>query len=305
MAVPATRPTAPGPLRIFNRATGRDEDELVYGGELIQKIYGTETGQKIADAVLSHKLISILYGIYQGSPLSRHKIEPFIRDYAIDMSEYEPGPWGSFNHFFTRKFMPGKRPFNRDPKTLPAFAEGRYLAFEKVDERQTFPVKGRHLTAHGLLGKLETTERFIGGPMLIARLCPTDYHRFHFPDKGSAVTHYTIHGRLHSVNPLALAARSDIFVTNERQITLLRTENFGMLAYVEVGAMCVGRIEQTHELAKPFNRGNEKGYFLFGASTVIVMGEPGAWRPEGDLLDHTASKREVLIRLGDPVALAR
>ena len=109
-------------------------------------------------------------------------------------------------------------------------------------------------------------------------------------------------GRFHSVNPLALEFRGDIFATNERQVSLLETKNFGKLAYVEVGAVCVGLIVQTHPTEGSFKRGEEKGYFLFGASTVIVLGEKGKWKPSSDILEQTALGRETLVRLGSEVA---
>src|SRR5690606_20840382 len=98
-----------------------------------------------------------------------------------------------------------------------------------------------------------------------------------------------------------LAYRSDILATNERQVSILSTRHFGRLAYVEVGAACVGRIVQTASPDQRFFRGNEKGFFLFGGSTVIVMGEAGAWRPDADLLEQTALKRETFIKLGEKI----
>jgi phosphatidylserine decarboxylase len=151
-----------------------------------------------------------------------------------------------------------------------------------------------------LLGRTDIARSFQGGSLLIARLCPLDYHRFHYPDDGRTWDSYRVHGALHSVNPLALKFRSDIFFTNERQISLLDTRNFGRIAYIEVGALCVGKIVQSH-FQPEFKRGDEKGYFLFGASTVIVMGQAGAWKPAQDLLEQTAKKRETLVRLGEPL----
>ena len=109
---------------------------------------------------------------------------------------------------------------------------------------------------------------------MIARLCPVDYHRYHYPDAGRTLAHYPVHGKFHSVNPAALRYSDAIFATNERYVSILDTENFGKLAYIEVGAMMVGKIVQTHPTDQPFRRGDEKGYFLFGASTVIVLGQP-------------------------------
>ena len=106
------------------------------------------------------------------------------------------------------------------------------------------------------------------------------------------------------MNPFALRARNDILATNERHVSILATANFGRLAMVEVGAMNVGRIVQTHPEGQPFRRGDEKGYFMFGASTILLFGEPGRWVPSADLLEQTALRRETLVRLGDEVASA-
>ena len=232
--------------------------------------------------------------------LSKHKIAPFIREFKIPMKEYEEKDFQSFNDFFIRKFKPGMRTFVSSPKKMAAFAEARYLAYEKISADQTFPVKGSDLAPEALIGRPDLARAFHGGSLLIARLCPLDYHRYHYPDDGRTWDSYRIHGALHSVNPVALKFRSDIFFTNERKISLLDTKNFGRIAYIEVGALCVGKIVQTH-LQPEFKRGDEKGYFLFGASTVIVIGEPGAWKPAQDLLEQTAQKRETLVQLGEPL----
>jgi phosphatidylserine decarboxylase len=264
--------------------------------------YQTSLGQKLVDMILARSWVSRLYGAYQSSRPSRGKIRPFIRSFGIQMDEFESGPFGSFNDFFIRPFKPGARPFVQDPHVMPAFAEARYLAFDRIQADQQFPVKGKFLSARALLGDSPWVRRFEGGPLLLARLCPTDYHRFHFPDSGRVIESYRVHGKLHSVNPVALQARNDIFATNERHVSILETQNFGALAYVEVGALCVGKMVQTHLANAPFHRGQEKGYFLFGGSTVIVLGEPGKWTPDSDLLQKTQEKREVLVQLGQSIA---
>ena len=289
------------PILYWNRKTGKVEQEQVYGDAGISFLYQTKVGNAVADLFMSKKLPSRLYGLYQSSQWSRHKIENFIRDYRIDMSEFEPGPFDSFNDFFIRGFRPGARQFVRVPNVMAAFAEARYLAYESIGLDQTFPVKGSCLTPEALLGNSKLATRFNGGPLLLARLCPTDYHRFHYLDGGTTEAHYGVPGALHSVNPHALEYKSEIFCTNERRVSLLQTENFGVIAYVEVGAMAVGKIVQTHPADRSFSRGDEKGYFLFGASTVIVFGEKGKWIPSRDLLEQSAQRRETLVRLGEPV----
>ena len=286
-------------IQYWNRKTRVVETEQVYGDLGVRLLYESTFGQKIADAILSRALPSKLYGLYQSSSLSRSKIEPFVEAFKIPMNEFEDANYSSFNDFFIRKFKPGMREFCAPPR-MAAFAEARYLAFEKVAKNDRFPVKGSDLTPELLLASKEFARDFQGGPLLIARLCPLDYHRFHYPDDGHSLESYQVHGRLHSVNPLALKYRSEIFFTNERHVSILETQNLGRLAYIEVGALAVGKIRQTH-LKPEFHRGDEKGYFLFGASTVIVIGQAGAWKPAQDLLEQTALKRETLVRLGEPL----
>jgi hypothetical protein len=98
-----------------------------------------------------------------------------------------------------------------------------------------------------------------------------------------------------------LLNKQDILFRNERQINILETRNFGRLAFVEVGALSVGRIVQLHALDSPFQRGEEKSVFRFGGSAIVVFGEPGIWRPSDDLLEHTKEGIETLVRLGEPV----
>jgi phosphatidylserine decarboxylase len=286
----------------WNRRTGQEEREQILGGAMVHWLYSTRPGNLTANGILDRRWVSRLVGAYQSSPLSRFGIPAFVRDYHIDMQEYLPGPYRSFNEFFVRRFRPGSRVFCDDRDAMPAFAEGRYLAYEALSPEETFPVKGTHLSPAAILGRGEHADSFLNGPVLIARLCPVDYHRFHYPADGRTLEHYRVPGQLHSVNPVALRYRSDILATNERQVSILETEEFGRLAYVEIGAMCVGKIVQLQPRDRPFKRGDEKGYFSFGASTIVLFGEAGRWVPEVDLLEQTARQRETLVRLGEPVA---
>lgn len=292
-------------INFWNRKQNRLEIEDVYGGGFVSLLYGNPVSLALTSSLLTGKTLSRIYGAVQSSPISGRKIAPFVKRYGIDSSIFESGPFTTFNDFFIRKFLPGKRPFPKEPNILGAFAEARYLGFERLQRDTSLPIKGLKLYAEDVLGHTPGKERFANGPCLLARLCPVDYHRFHFPDSGKASHHHVETGRLHSVNPVALERKPNLFLSNERQITLLETDNFGTLAYVEVGALCVGRIVQSYPFERAFQRGEEKGYFLFGASTVIVYGEPGAWKPEQDVLEHTQQGHEVLVELGQPIARVR
>ncbi len=287
-------------VRYWNRKLKRNEEENIYGEKMLRWVYGARMGQ-ILLKFITKPFFSKAVGVFMDSTLSRSKINRFIKKFSIPINEFESASYVSFNDFFIRKFKSGVRIFVSDSAFMPAFCEARYLAFEKLDISKGFPVKGQLLTVNHLLSDKNELKYFSGGPAFIARLCPTDYHRFHFPDNGKVISRRRIRGKFDSVSPVALNKKNDIFCTNERQISILETQNFGKLAFVEVGATCVGKIVQTHTQDE-FLRGEEKGYFLFGGSTVIILGEPGWWVPDKDILDKTADGVESLITLGEQIA---
>ncbi len=297
MSESQTRPS----IQFWNSRQGRIEKEEIFGEGPLRWLYETAAGRALSDTLLSRPWFSRLYGGFQDTRLSARKIDAFIRNYRIPVEEYEPGPWKTFNDFFIRRFREGARPFPEAPGTLGAFAEARYLAFERLDPRHRFPVKGIALTAAELLGSEEKAAPFAGGPAWIARLCPVDYHRYHYPDEGRTLESYPMHGQLHSVSPIALRKRPEILITNERRVALLETRNFGKLAFVEIGAMSVGKIEQSWPENRAFGRGDEKGYFLFGGSSAVLLAEPGPWKLDHGLLERSRSGLETWIPLGQPI----
>lgn len=297
-------------IKYFNRELDSVETEKVYGDKAVRWLYESVPGKALSKLLIKRPL-SVLYGMAQESSLSHRKVAPFIKDFNIKIDEYLPeegreekDPYSSFNSFFIRRFKEGARPIESKENLMPAFCEARYFGYESLTAESKIPVKGDLLGGQALLNHEKWGRIFEGGPCLLARLCPVDYHRFHFPDNGQISEHYRVPGVLHSVNPLALRSNPDIFAINERQVTILETQNFGKLAYVEVGAICVGKIVQTRPMVGSFKRGEQKGYFLFGGSTVIVLGEPGKWKPDDVLLEKTKQGMEVYQKLGTRIAQA-
>ena len=192
-------------ISYYNRLAKRIETEKVLGENWIRSCYESDLGKKITDKILAHKKISQLFGSWQNTSWSSRKIPKFVRDYQIQTDEFSPGPYPTFNDFFIRPFLPGKRPFASSSQVLPAPAEARYLGFRSINPEQTFPVKGKYLSVAAVMDSYTNALPFIGGPCLIARLCPVDYHRFHFPDSGKVMMQKTVSGKLHSVNPVAVA----------------------------------------------------------------------------------------------------
>jgi len=264
-------------IQVFNRHENRMEIEKVYGDGMVKFAYATPIG-RLLGPVIASKMFSQIYGKSQDSLKSVQKVAPFINNFHIPMDQYQKGSfqqnpietsYQSFNEFFIREFQAGQRTFTTNDDDMAAFAEARYFGHASMSDDLDIPVKGSMLRAVDLIGDRELAEDFIGGPLMIARLCPVDYHRYHYPDDGNTLKAFAVPGNLHSVNPLALKYRQDIFIKNERRVSILETEHFGKLAYIEVGATCVGKIVQSFDESQPFKKGDEKGYFLFGGSTVV------------------------------------
>ncbi|MGC1878514.1 MAG: archaetidylserine decarboxylase [Rhabdochlamydiaceae bacterium] len=295
----------------LDRMTKREEKEKVYGQFFIKMLYG--------DGYLSRffsffslpffariPFLSKLYGYFQKSPLSKFKIKPFIKTFQIDTSEFlEPvDAFATFNDFFIRRLKPECRPLvnGNDVATLPA--DGRYLVFQNIEKAEGFWIKGKKFHLKSLLQDGRLAARYAQGAMVIARLCPVDYHRFHFPCQCTPGRAELINGPLFSVNPMALKRNIEILSENKRMISELQTRSFGKVQYIEVGATYVGSIIQTYEAGESYGKGEEKGYFSFGGSCLILLFEPERIAFDQDLIDCSMKKIEVRGLLGQSLGRA-
>lgn len=286
-------------IRYIDRASGKVEVEKVYGLFFIKLLYGRHPGYWLSHPVSQWPFFSRLYGILQKMSFSRKKILPFIRKYQIDSSEFlDPiDSFTSFNDFFIRKLKLSARPIAKDSQiVLPA--DARYLFYPQIHLSDGFLVKGKKFLLPKLLQDEELAKRYEQGSMLIARLCPVDYHRFHFPCECVPSPAKEIPGHLYSVNPLALKRNIEILTQNKRMITHLETERFGTILYIEVGATYVGTITQTYTPGERVLKGAEKGYFAFGGSCLILLFEPWKIQFDQDLVDASARGLEIRGLLG-------
>ena len=290
-------------IQIYDPRAGQLVEEQVFGGRAIDWGYGTALGRALSSPEPIQRLVSRAVGAWYGTRFSRGLIAPFIERYGVDMADFAEPTRGyrSFNDFFTRPLAEGARTFPDDPDVVGAPAEGRLSVFPLDRVRSTLVVKGVPLSIPQLLGSASLAESMLGGHAFVFRLCPVDYHRFHFPVAGVASRSRPLPGRLHSVNPQATAAVPDVFLQNERQLCTLETERFGTLLLLEVGATCVGRIIQDYRPDEPVQRGQTKGWFAFGGSTTLLLSGPGALVPEPALVEQTVAGYETLVRLGDPI----
>ena len=294
-----------GEVVIYNRETKRLEREKVFHEPLMIFLYYTLPGRLLTELILSRRIFSKLYALFQKGPKSREKIEKFIKEYQIDIRELNQplDEYESFNDFFTRRLKKGARPIASSPDALISPADGRLISYD-IEKGAIFDVKGSFMDVSRLLGRNHTPEMWADGLCVKIRLAPYDYHRFCYIDKGSHGPIKSIPGRLDSVSPLALWRKRSILQENKRDVVVLETENFGQVAHVDVGAMTVGAIHQHFRGGTTFSRGQEKGYFSLGGSTILLLFKKDVIQLDEDITRYSKRGIETLVRYGSKIGRA-
>lgn len=266
---------------------------------LLEWMYGTPVG-RVFVRVMICPAVSRVAGWLLDSRASALAVEPFRRANRIDMTDFEQRRFRSFNDFFTRKIRPGARPVDEDPAHLIAPCDSKLTAYEITGDAR-FCIKGTEYTLIQLLRDEALAARFEGGTLLLFRLTVGDYHRYSYIDSGYIGQSHRIPGVFHTVNPAA-ASRYPIYKENTREYSLLQSDHFGTVLQMEVGAAMVGRIVNNPG-SRRVCRGEEKGRFEFGGSTVIVLLEKGAAIPDADILRNTAEDTETVVHLGEKIGI--
>lgn len=262
-------------------------------------MYGTRPGRLLVKLMIRPG-VSRAAGWLLDRRVSALAVRPFIRKNHICMDDFEQRRFRSFNDFFTRRVLPGKRPVDDAPGHLIAPCDSKLTVYDiRPDSR--FRVKGTEYTLEGLLQSKELAETFLGGTLLLFRLTVGDYHRYTYIDSGFVTGSTRIPGVFHTVNPAA-ASRCPIYRENTREYSLLESLRFGTVLQMEVGAAMVGRIVNAPG-SRNVRRGEEKGRFEFGGSTVIVLLQKGRAILDADLLRNTAQDAETVVRLGERIGI--
>ena len=222
------------------------------------------------------------------SSLSRKKIKKFINNNNIDMSEYISKENSSFNDFFIRKIKKEKRVIDNG---FISICDSK-LSVYKIDSHLELDIKDRKYSIEELIGEKKEYKY-----ALVFRLCVDDYHHYVFPDDGVVVKSRYINGKLHTVQPIA-QEKYKIFHENSREITFLKCKNLGEVCYIEVGALLVGKI--VNEPVSNFKKGDEKGHFEFGGSTIIMLVNKDI-ELNGKILENSSKGIETIVKLGQKI----
>jgi phosphatidylserine decarboxylase len=287
------------PIQYYERESGQLKTEKVAGEKWLVWLYYNPIGEATLWALAKRKLVSSIYGNRMDRTSSAKKIQPFIADFDIDMSVAQKQEFNNFNDFFTRKLKVNARPVDTSSSIVVSPADGKILAYADISNSD-FIIKGYRFNVSSFLDNPDLAQKYFDGALLIIRLAPMDYHRFHFPVSGNSSPNKKIDGDYYSVNPFALRKKAEIFCLNKREYSILSNPLFGDVVMAEVGATMVGSIVQTFK-GSSVNKGEEKGYFKFGGSTVVLLFEKSKIHIDEDLLVNTAKGYETTVKMGERI----
>ncbi len=266
---------------------------------VLKSLYGTKTGNRCLK-VLTRPFITKASRKVLKSKLSCRAIEPFVKNNNIDMNEYKGSEFSSYNEFFIRKIKDGYRKIDMEKTHLISPADSKLTAY-KIDENGLFEIKNTPYTFAQLTRSKKLTRKYKDGFLLVFRLSVDDYHRYSYVDDGEKSNNVVIKGIYHTVKPLA-AKNLPIYKENQREMSILKSENFGDILMMEVGALMVGKIVNYHSKCC-VKRGMEKGRFEFGGSTVILCFEKDKVIIDEDIIKNSMDNFETKVKLGEKIGI--
>lgn len=272
----------------YEKTTGQDK--------FLADIYGSVWGRALMK-FLGNPVFSKASRVLLNRGISVKAVDAFAKKNNIDMSEYEDREFKSFNDFFTRKIKSGKRFFTKNENLLCSPCDGKISAYE-ITNSSMFVVKNSVYTVQSLLRDSKLADRYNGGAALIIRLSVDDYHRYSYPCSGIKSRNRKIKGVLHTVNPV-VSKYLPVYLENSREYCMIRSPKFGDVIQMEVGALMVGKITNDVISKCRVSKGEEKGFFEFGGSTVILLVEKDKVRICDDLFENTRHGFETVIKQGD------
>lgn len=263
-------------------------------------LYGNALGRCLLKPLV-HPWVSRVAGRLLSTRASCLLISPFIRSNHIDMSQFEDVPYRSYSEFFSRKIRPSARPIDPDPNHLISPCDSKLTALP-ITEDLRVTLKHTEYSVASLLSDDTQAKAYQGGTALIFRLTVDDYHRYCYCAEGTKGVSIRIPGRLHTVNPIA-NDYFPIYKENTREYTILQTAEFGDILIMEVGALLVGKIVNHREKAQ-VQRGQEKGYFQFGGSTIVMLMQKDTAQIDADILENSRNGWETLVKMGEKIGIS-
>ena len=287
-----------GEIMIYADRNGNRMEKTTGQDRFLEYIYGHTLTRMMLKPLLGFR-VSRLGGKVLDSRVSKLLIPSFVRKNQIDLSIYEKKHYSSYNDFFTRKILAEERPIDGRKEVLISPCDGKVTVCP-IQRDGLFLIKQTQYTVRSLLKDEKLAKRYEGGTAYIIRLTVDDYHRYCYVADGVKSAQRKIRGVFHTVNPVA-NDYAPIYKMNTREYCLVQTEELGTVLQMEVGALMVGRIKNHKKKVSVVHRGEEKGMFEFGGSTVVLLTEPGKVQTDEDLVRNSATGAETLVKMGEKI----
>jgi len=311
-----THPKKPGErdvILVHNRANGKLEEEKIpdYIKVSMRLMYTTGAGRSAVENTRVKKILAHLtekQGKKYNNPLSLKEIPHFVEYHHLNTDEMldDMSSFKNFNEFFYRKLKPSARPLgSTDPNVAVSPSDCRMHVFPTIDSATQLWIKGKHFNLKNLVDDPQLERYFDGGSVVICRLAPQDYHRYHSPVNGVIGDFRMFEtGTYFTVNPMAIREHVDVYTENKRGTTIISSEEFGNVLFVSVGATMVGSIGYSVKTGDRVNKGDEMGWFAFGGSTVLLFFAKGRIQFDDDLLVNSGKPIETLVAMGNTIGRA-
>ena len=285
-------------MKYIVRHRNSKENIIIESNKALNFFYGNFIGRLFIKIAIS-KPITNLIGKYMNSKSSIKKIDKFIKENNINMYDYENKEYTSYNDFFTRKIKEVKRPINARKGILISPCDSKLLAY-KITKDLTLKIKESYYSIDTLVDK-KIMKEYTDGYALVFRLSTDNYHRYCYIDSGTKSDNYYIKGTFHTVQPISLK-HYNFFKTNSREYTILNTNNFGKVIDIDIGALGVGRIKNHHK-EYSFFKGEEKGYFEFGGSTIVLLFKKDTIILDDDIVNNSKENIETIVKYGERIGI--
>ena len=283
-------------VKIYDRKAKKYIIEKETGNKILNFLYKNSLGRIILKLAIN-PTISKISGIYNDSKISRKKINKFIKTNNIDMNDFIKEDYENFNDFFVRKIKENKRPFLSNKNNFISPADSKLTVYKITDDLK-LTIKGSTYKLNDLINNEEDLKDYKNGHCLVFRLSVDDYHHYCYPDSGKLLKNSFIKGKLHTVR--SISSEYEIYKANQREYSILKTDNFDEIIYIEVGALMVGKIINSNK--EEFNKGEEKGYFKLGGSTIVILVKDNIMKIDEDILEQSKDDIEVLVKYREKIA---
>lgn len=284
-------------IKVYDRRTKQYYQEFESGKTFLNFLYNNFIGRFLLKIIIN-PFISKIGGLYNDCFLSKYKINKFIKKNNIKIDEFEEKDYKNFNDFFTRKIKNNKRVINNNKNEFISPADSKLLVY-KITNDLVLNIKGSKYQVSDFVNSKEDLSEYKNGYCLVFRLSVDDYHRYCYPCDGSLIQNGFIKGKLHTVR--SVSKKYKIYKLNQREYSILKTSQFGDIVYIEVGAVMVGKI--VNYFQEKFSKGEEKGYFKLGGSTIVILVKDHVLSIDKDILEHSKKDIEVKVRYGEVIGV--